>query len=402
VTEPTYSSASGRRGKSARCPICQHVHTLDSVKAKGFAGQYRDEILAAADLIQIPTPTRRNPRRTSERKVFRNLRQKDWDAVDAAAQAAAALPPFGDLPALPIEKIPEGNASQIDASGYGFRTFASLMVTRQALYTTVLVRAARQCHTEMLDAGISSAYASALTSYVAANLVRKLRRSGRGCRVNKHGKPDGSKQNRLDAHDIFANESGITFAFDSFETGPALGPGTWASVSASGLVPLTKHLTGLPTFAKPSRVRRGSALALPYRDASVDAVITDPPYYEMIAYSDVSDYFYVWLRLVLFDIDSDLFQTGDIQDKSEEIIHNLPVSRLSIGPRSSTSGRSRRPSPRHGGFSDQTGISWWSSGTAIRKRGAGFCLHYRAPASWLPARGPRALSPATPEWQVSR
>lgn len=321
IDEPTYSSAAGRRGKSARCPLCKHVHTLDTVKAKGFGGAYRDEVLAVADLVQVPAPTRRNPHRTVERKVFRNLLDSEWDAVRLAEHTVTNLQPFGQLSAVPDERIPEGNASQIDASGYGYRDFTSLMVPRQALYTAELVRAIRACHEEMLAAGLSSTYALALTSFAAGNLVRKLRRSGRGCRVNKHGKPDGSKQNRLDAHDIFANESGITFAFDSFETGPANGPGTWASVSKSGIVPLTKHIAALPEFARPAKVRRASAIALPYRDGTVDAVITDPPYYEMIAYSDVSDYFYVWLRRALFDLDPDLFATGELQDKTDEIIH---------------------------------------------------------------------------------
>ncbi|MEU2727727.1 hypothetical protein [Streptomyces griseoviridis] len=320
---PTFSSATGRRGKSARCPNreCGHLHTLDSVKAKGFAGQYQDELLAAADLVQVPAPTKRNPNRTVERKVFRNLTPADREAIARVDETAARLSAAGGISAIPDEYIPEGNASQIDASGYGFNTFASLMVKRQAIYTAELVKAIRSCHADMIDVGISSAYALALTSYASGNLVRKLRRSGRGCRVNKHGKPDGSKQNRLDAHDIFANESGITFAFDSFETGPAAGPGTWWSVSKSGLAPLAKHVQGIPSFAVPARVRRGSALALPYRDGSVDTVVTDPPYYEMIAYSDVSDYFYVWLRRVLFDLDPDLFAEGSLQNKADEVIH---------------------------------------------------------------------------------
>lgn len=36
-------------------------------------------------------------------------------------------------------------------------------------------------------------------------------------------------------------------------------------------------------------------------DASVDAVITDPPYYSNVMYAELSDFFYVWLRLGLKD-----------------------------------------------------------------------------------------------------
>jgi len=35
---------------------------------------------------------------------------------------------------------------------------------------------------------------------------------------------------------------------------------------------------------------------LPLPDASFDAVITDPPYYDNISYADLSDFFYVWLK----------------------------------------------------------------------------------------------------------
>ena len=36
-------------------------------------------------------------------------------------------------------------------------------------------------------------------------------------------------------------------------------------------------------------------------DKSVDAVITDPPYFDNLQYSELADFFYVWLRLILKD-----------------------------------------------------------------------------------------------------
>ena len=52
-TRPTPRQPGGgkkRKGKSARCLFCSHVHSLEAVKAKGFAGEYRDELLVAADI----------------------------------------------------------------------------------------------------------------------------------------------------------------------------------------------------------------------------------------------------------------------------------------------------------------------------------------------------------------
>ena len=45
-----------------------------------------------------------------------------------------------------------------------------------------------------------------------------------------------------------------------------------------------------------SSVIRTSATGLPFESASMDAVITDPPYYDNVPYADLSDFFYVWLK----------------------------------------------------------------------------------------------------------
>jgi len=56
-------------------------------------------------------------------------------------------------------------------------------------------------------------------------------------------------------------------------------------------------------------------------DNSVDAVITDPPYYDNIMYSELSDFFYVWLRLGLKDKYPDVFAPS-LTRKDREILVN--------------------------------------------------------------------------------
>ena len=46
----------------------------------------------------------------------------------------------------------------------------------------------------------------------------------------------------------------------------------------------------------PAVVDRGTASQLIYADATFDAVVTDPPYYDSVTYSNLSDFFYVWLK----------------------------------------------------------------------------------------------------------
>ena len=52
-----------------------------------------------------------------------------------------------------------------------------------------------------------------------------------------------------------------------------------------------------------------SAEKIPYDDNYFDAVITDPPYYDAVPYSHLSDFFYVWLKRCLKDILPDIFST---------------------------------------------------------------------------------------------
>jgi adenine-specific DNA methylase len=302
--QPTFAAPAGRRGKSAVCLFCDHVHTAEAVKAKGAAGQYEDALLAVADGGDTP------------RKVFRAPRP---DELVAADMDIGAPPPFGNLPAKPDEPIPAGNEDTVRASAYGYRTYGDLMNARQAVQFIATVRAIRDVRNDLITSGVSTDYAAALTAYAVGNLQRRLRRATRGARINKHGKPDGSQQNRLDCHDIFTDESKVAFNFDYLETGPGQGPGTWASVSKSGLNALQKVLEENRS-GRPARFRCASATALPYRDNSVHAVVTDPPYYNMIDYGDASDLFYVWFKRALFDVMPDLFGTLGLQDKSEEII----------------------------------------------------------------------------------
>jgi adenine-specific DNA methylase len=56
-------------------------------------------------------------------------------------------------------------------------------------------------------------------------------------------------------------------------------------------------------------------------DRSVDAIVTDPPYYATIQYAELSDFFYVWQKRTLGDIFPDLF-ASELTDKDREAVAN--------------------------------------------------------------------------------
>lgn len=304
--DPPFAAAAGRRGKSARCVHCGHLHSLDTVKAKGFNGDYGDALVAVADGDD-----------DSPKKTWRAPTAADKRAAAEADQTDAGQ--IGDLAAIPDEAIPEGNNHTVRASAYGYRSYGELMNHRQALQTVAYVRAIRAVRAELQAADLSADYVDALTAYAASNLVRKLRRSTRGSGIDLHGNRQGTGQNRIGVNHIFADQSKVAFQHDYLEVGPDSGPGTWLSVAESGWNALAKVLAESRN-GSPARVRRASAVALPFRDSTVDAVVCDPPYYNMIDYGDASDLFHVWLKRILWDVFPDLFGVDGLQDKTDEII----------------------------------------------------------------------------------
>lgn len=67
------------------------------------------------------------------------------------------------------------------------------------------------------------------------------------------------------------------------------------------------------------KVNQASATELPYPDNYFDAVFTDPPYYDNVPYSYLSDFFYVWLKRSIGDLYPELFMTP-LTPKSKEIV----------------------------------------------------------------------------------
>lgn len=71
-------------------------------------------------------------------------------------------------------------------------------------------------------------------------------------------------------------------------------------------------------------VLNGNSAALALPDASVDAVITDPPYFDFVHYSELSDFFFSWLAPVLksrysWFARSDSSDQGEVQHKEPRV-----------------------------------------------------------------------------------
>jgi putative DNA methylase len=120
--------------------------------------------------------------------------------------------------------------------------------------------------------------------------------------------------------------------------------------------------------ALPADVTCGTATdiqSLP--DASMDLVITDPPFGDLVQYAELSDFFYAWLRIVLKDHYPQWFSPEDTP-KSLEIVENKA-----------------RDSEDPGGFYQRLLTAAWSECHRILKPGGilAFTFHHSEDEPWV-------------------
>lgn len=70
-------------------------------------------------------------------------------------------------------------------------------------------------------------------------------------------------------------------------------------------------------------ILNGDSASLPIPDSTIDAVVTDPPYFDFVHYSELSDFFYAWLTNALGDEYTylkrkDSSHTNEVQDRDNE------------------------------------------------------------------------------------
>jgi putative DNA methylase len=207
--------------------------------------------------------------------------------------------------------------------GYGCKTFGDLFLPRQLVALTALADLIRNVKAviekDAIKAGFADdliplvaggtgarAYAEAVVTYLAFAFSKTLNRSNAfvpwgiavECPVN-----------------LFSRQT-ISFIWDFAESNVIFGPsGSFSSMLENTVRALATLDLDIPRRGTAKQVNASSAgQGLPKIMIS-----TDPPYYDVISYSDLSDFFYVWLRPMLGDIYPDLFATM-LTPKSQELI----------------------------------------------------------------------------------
>ena len=220
---------------------------------------------------------------TSTRRSASDIVCLTADEVDAAAAAGAQLadePPFSPLlPARPDEEIAPGNNNIIGPRIYGARTYGDLMVDRQTLsFVRLCARSSANSSDEMRAQVSATTTSERWRGTRARSWFRKLRYSTR-------------EASPLQSDDAGGHRHLPQRRFDHVLVRLLRGrhrrrPGTWESHRderrSHAPQPILAGLTATPTRGR-TRHRRHRCLSRIRRSS---AVVTDPPYDQMIAYAD--------------------------------------------------------------------------------------------------------------------
>jgi len=290
------------------CPICQTSiddKTTRRLFKEGKAGQRMIVVVL------------HNPK--IKGKFYRLANEKDLEVFKEAekyleVKRKKLIDEWGIDP-VPDEEMNQDDPTTVAGRGYGFKVWGDLFNSRQKLALITFVEKVRQSYKKMLEAGYGKEYVKAVVSYLGLGIDRLADYDSTLCvwHVSK---------------DIMAHTFGrqaLPMTWDYIEINPfSDSTGNW-NESFGYLLRVLGHCSQISISQTPNtqfiipKITQSSATSLPYPDNYFDAVFTDPPYYDNINYSVLSDFFYVWLKRTIGDLYPEIFSTP-LTPKSGEII----------------------------------------------------------------------------------
>lgn len=294
--------------------------TIDSqyIKAEAQAGRM-GQLLYALSI------------RTAKGSDFRLPNAQDLEGVRRAEEALAERLPIWEAAGLiPREPFPEVS-NDLRPLLYGMPTWADMFSPRQLLALGTYLEVLRDVAPEMTKE-LPADRARAVETYLGLAFDKAIDRSCYACGwIPQRGRLG----HRFDRHDFSLRWSygEMTLARDGFP---------WCvdqiCNAYRGLAKLADSARS-PLFstagvAVVERLRVTQANATSLEDlpgGSLHLVCVDPPYYDNIMYSELSDFFYVWMKRSIGHLYRDFF-TDELTNKDDEAVAN--VARFaSLGPK---------------------------------------------------------------------
>jgi putative DNA methylase len=220
----------------------------------------------------------------------------------------------------PDEPMNRETSNLVSGRGYGFFTWADLFTPRQLValttFSDLVLEAGERVKSDAVAAGMpddgqtlsgegnrATAYADGVGVYLAMAISKMSDAQSSLCRW----KPT------MDQSIATFGRQALPMVWDYSEANVFGEMAGDPLVSLRNMMRVVDQLPGSPL---------GHAIQADAQSQSVSegaVVSTDPPYYDNIAYADISDYFYVWLRHSMKPIFPELFATLAVP-KSEELV----------------------------------------------------------------------------------
>jgi putative DNA methylase len=287
-------------GAKSRCPVCGVNLTPDYIKQCGNSG--RMGVRMTTVVVD-----------TGHGKEYRLPMPVEEEAARQATKTlpeAATRVPYG-LPTEPQQKNPRTLIVQL----YGLDTWAELFTSRQLLALVTFLEWTRVAREEMQQLGYPEEFIEAVTGYLAIALDKVADYNSSICVWHL--------SRELIGHTYTRYVLPMTWDFAELALSNDVGGAYGAQLD--WVVRYVQHgLIAASSSKAPSVLQKSATERL---DGPVDAVITDPPYYNAIPYADISDFFYVWLRRILGDQYPEVF-SKPTTPKSEELALRLPHAEI--------------------------------------------------------------------------
>lgn len=265
----------------AQCPCCGAITTMEDLRFAGRAGKL-DPVMTAVVVDGL------------KGKEYRLPRVEEIDAADISEQVLEKIfaeIPFG-LPNDPTPRQGPGAARAFSVDGYGLDTWRKVFTHRQLMALGTLVQCIRRFHVRTSD-NLAPIWKEAICGYLTLLTDKLADYNSSLCTWHNSGE--------LISHSFprFA----LSMTWDYVEI-------PWINDVGGALLAQLEWITlfvdhGLKAACdSPVEVIRKSATA--HGPGTIDVIVTDPPYYDAIPYSDLMDFFYLWQRRSLHGLSPEI------------------------------------------------------------------------------------------------